>query len=286
MPRNTLKAYARLMRLDRPVGFFLCLWPALWSLSLASPPFPSAKVWVTFILGALVMRSMGCIINDLIDQKIDRQVARTKDRPLAAGQLSNAHAFFILGILALGACGLLMTLNKATIWLGLAVVLPVIIYPLLKRVTYWPQVFLGLVFNWGVLMANTAIQGTISLPTLILYGACVFWTIGYDTLYAFQDHEDDQRIGVKSSALKLGYEKGKRFIAVCYGLFFMELLICASLRHAIVFGLCLIPLAVWIGRRLTSLSLKDATACGAFFKLNALIGFLIWASILLATLVQ
>jgi 4-hydroxybenzoate polyprenyltransferase len=191
-----------------------------------------------------------------------------------------------LDILAIGACGLLMTLNKETIWLGFAVVIPVIVYPLLKRVTYWPQVFLGLVFNWGVLMADAALHGTVSLNTLILYGACVFWTIGYDTLYAFQDYEEYQRIGVKSSAVKLGYEKGKRFIAGCYGLFFMGLLICASMRHAFVFGLCLVPLAVWVGRRLKFLPLKDVSACGAFFKFNALLGFLIWASILLATLVQ
>lgn len=284
--KDTLKNYARLMRLDRPVGIFLCLWPALWSLSLSSSSVPSLQLWLAFIGGAILMRSIGCIVNDLIDQNIDRHVRRTKDRPLASGQLSRAQAFFILGILSLCTLSLLLTLNQETIQLGLLIVIPVVLYPVLKRFTYWPQIFLGLVFNWGVLMADMAQNRSLSLPILILYVACVFWTIGYDTLYAFQDYEDDKKIDVKSSALKIGYERGKGFIFICYGGFFIGLLICAYLTHTLLFGLCLPLWALWVLIRLKSLSLKDPRGCGSFFKFNALLGFLIWASILLTTLVQ
>ncbi len=199
-----IRPYARLARLDRPIGTWLLLFPGWWGIALASPHWPHPTLLALFALGAIVMRGAGCTLNDIADRHYDAKVARTRLRPLPSGAVSVPRAVaFLLLQLALGAT-VLLSLNRASILLGIAVLGLIGTYPFMKRITYWPQVFLGLNFNWGALIGWTAVVGAIGRPALLLYLGGVFWTIGYDTIYAHQDKADDALIGVKSSALVLG----------------------------------------------------------------------------------
>ncbi len=213
---RALLPYIRLARLDRPIGTWLLLLPGWWAIALAGAPWPDPRLMLLFGLGAIVMRGAGCTLNDIFDRDIDAQVARTRPRPLPSGQLSLRQALLFLVLeLALGAV-ILLSLNRAAILLGLLVLVLVATYPVMKRVTYWPQFFLGLNFNWGALMGYAAATGELALPALLLYGGGILWTLGYDTIYAHQDKEDDALIGVKSSALALG-ERTRPFLFLFYG---------------------------------------------------------------------
>ncbi len=200
------RPYVRLMRLDRPIGAWLLLFPCWWSLALAVPALDASALGyaVLFAIGAVVMRGAGCTINDIADKDFDALVERTRNRPIASGQISRRQAALFLA--AQLTVGLIVLLQFPPFAIGvgifsLALVFP---YPLMKRITGWPQAWLGLTFNWGALMGWAAIKSEIGLPALLLYGAGVFWTLGYDTIYAHQDKEDDQMVGVKSTALTLG----------------------------------------------------------------------------------
>jgi len=198
------RPYARLARLDRPIGTWLLLFPGWWGIALAAPKWPELRLMALFAFGAVVMRGAGCTLNDIADRHYDGQVARTRLRPLPSGAVTVRQAAgFLLLQLAAGAA-VLFSLNRSSILLGIAVLGLIGSYPFMKRITYWPQVFLGLNFNWGALVGWTAVAGTLGQPALMLYLGGVFWTIGYDTIYAHQDKEDDALIGVKSSALALG----------------------------------------------------------------------------------
>ncbi len=232
------------------------------------------------------MRGAGCTINDLIDRHIDKKVARTQTRPLAAGLISPLQALIFLSLQLLIALCILLAFNKLTILLGILIVIPILLYPFFKRFTYWPQLFLGIIFNWGCLLGWASIHNTLSLPACLLYISCISWTVGYDTVYAFQDYKDDQRIGVKSSALRIGYSKGKIFITVCYLLFFSGLLLSAYLLNNTFFGLSLLPFSIIVFLNIAKLSLKDPHACSQFFRSNGKLGFLIWASILISNFVS
>jgi len=199
-----LVPYIRLARLDRPIGTWLLLFPGWWAIALAAPGWPDWRLMALFGIGALVMRGAGCTLNDIIDRDFDARVERTRTRPLPSGAVSLRQAMVFLALqLALGAA-VLLSLDRLAIALGLAVLLLIGTYPLMKRVTYWPQFFLGLNFNWGALMGWAAATGGLALPALLLYGGGIAWTLGYDTIYAHQDKEDDVLIGVKSAALALG----------------------------------------------------------------------------------
>jgi 4-hydroxybenzoate polyprenyltransferase len=199
-----LQPYARLARLDRPIGTWLLLFPGWWGIALGSPRAPSPMLLVLFALGAVVMRGAGCTLNDIADRDYDALVARTRLRPLPSGALSVRQAILFLVLqLAVGAV-ILLSFNRLTVLLGVVVLGLVGTYPFMKRITYWPQVFLGLNFNWGALIGWTAATGELAWPSVLLYLGGVFWTLGYDTIYAHQDKEDDLRIGVKSSAIALG----------------------------------------------------------------------------------
>jgi 4-hydroxybenzoate polyprenyltransferase len=199
-----MRPYARLARLDRPIGTWLLLFPGWWGIALAAEHWPDPRLLALFALGAVVMRGAGCTLNDIADRRYDAQVARTRLRPLPSGAVGVRQAVaFMLAQLAVGAA-VLLSLNRTAILLGLAVLLLIGPYPFMKRITYWPQLFLGLNFNWGALLGWTAVTGALGWPSLLLYVGGVFWTLGYDTIYAHQDKEDDLRIGVKSSALALG----------------------------------------------------------------------------------
>jgi 4-hydroxybenzoate polyprenyltransferase len=199
-----LRPYIRLARLDRPIGTWLLLFPGWWAIALAAPSWPDWRLMLLFGIGAMAMRGAGCTLNDIIDRDFDAQVARTRTRPLPSGAVSVPQAFLFLAIeLAIGAA-VLASLDRLAILLGFLVLLLIGTYPLMKRVTYWPQFFLGLNFNWGALMGWAAVTGRLELPAVLLYVGGIAWTLGYDTIYAHQDKEDDVLIGVKSSALALG----------------------------------------------------------------------------------
>jgi 4-hydroxybenzoate polyprenyltransferase len=208
--------YARLARFDRPIGTWLLLFPGWWGIALAGPHWPNWWLMLLFAIGALVMRGAGCTLNDIADRDYDGQVARTRLRPIPSGRVSVPQALAFLAVqLAIGAA-ILSSLNRTSILLGLAVLALIATYPYMKRITYWPQLFLGLNFNWGALIGWAAVIGSLSWPPVLLYLGGICWTLGYDTIYAHQDKEDDARIGVKSSALALG-DKTRPFLFLFYG---------------------------------------------------------------------
>ena len=195
------RPWLRLARLDRPIGTWLLLWPCWWAIALASGDI---GLMLVFALGAVVMRGAGCTFNDIVDRDLDAQVARTANRPLPSGAVSVPAAWIFL----IAQCGvglaILLSLNDFAIAVGVASLFPVAVYPFMKRITYWPQLFLGIAFNWGALLGWAAVTGELTLPAIWLYLGGIFWTLGYDTIYAHQDAGDDALIGVKSTALKFG----------------------------------------------------------------------------------
>ncbi|MCE3232024.1 MAG: ubiA [Rickettsiaceae bacterium] len=212
-----LRPYFKIMRLDNLTGSFLLLWPCLWSISLASGKIFPWKELLVFIIGAFVMRSGGCIINDIVDYKLDAKVERTKNRPLSNGTLKIHEALLLLFLLMVIGGTLLFSLNNTAIILGFIVLVPIVVYPFMKRVTYWPQLFLAFTINWGALIGWVAIKEVISIETLLIYIACIFWTMGYDTIYAHQDKEDDMLLGIKSTALKFG-QYSKKYLYIFYAI--------------------------------------------------------------------
>jgi len=209
--------YARLMRLDRPVGIWLLLLPCWWGVALSASLLPNLWLMFLFAIGAIVMRGAGCVINDIYDRNLDRRVERTRLRPLASGEISLWQAVLFLGLLLGGGLGVLLFFNHATVLTGAVSLLLVATYPLMKRVTWWPQLFLGITFNWGVLMGGVAVSQHVDLAHLLGYVAGIFWTLGYDTIYAHQDKRDDVQVGIKSTALLFG-EKSLPWVALFYGL--------------------------------------------------------------------
>jgi len=226
MLKKLKNPYMRLMRLHQPIGVWLLFFPCAWAIMLASGGVfnaNNAKLLVLFAIGAVLMRSAGCVINDIADRKIDVLVERTKTRPLASGEIKVWQAVVLLALLLFLSLLVAVSLGLSVLMWAALSLLPVIIYPLMKRISWWPQLFLGLVFNWGAIMGWVAVRGVVELPAFLLYLGGICWTLGYDTIYAHQDKADDSRIGVKSTALRLG-AKTKPFVAVMYGLatlFFM-----------------------------------------------------------------
>ena len=204
-----LLPYIRLARLDRPIGTWLLLFPGWWAIALAAPGgshggWPDWRLIALFAVGAVAMRGAGCTLNDIVDRDFDARVARTRTRPIASGAIAVRQAVAFLALLLAIGAAVLASLSPMAMLLGIAVLLLVATYPFMKRVTYWPQFFLGLNFNWGALMGWAAATGSLGLPAFLLYAGGISWTLGYDTIYAHQDKEDDVLIGVKSSALALG----------------------------------------------------------------------------------
>lgn len=214
------RPYAELMRLDRPIGVWLLVLPGWWSIAMAAQAATEPWVLPWFVLafgiGAVLMRGAGCTWNDVTDREFDAKVARTATRPIASGRLSVKAALLFLAAQLLAAFLILLSFNTFAILLGAASLLLVFLYPLAKRVTNWPQAVLGLTFNWSALLGWAAVRGELALAPILLYAGCVFWTLGYDTIYAHQDKEDDAIVGVKSSALALG-ERTRPFLWLFYG---------------------------------------------------------------------
>jgi 4-hydroxybenzoate polyprenyltransferase len=273
------RPYARLARLDRPIGTWLLLFPGWWGIALASRGWPGPALMALFALGALVMRGAGCTLNDIADRDYDARVARTRLRPLPSGAVTVPRAVaFLLLQLAVGAA-VLFSLNRASILPGFAVLGLIGTYPFMKRITYWPRIFLGLNFNWGALIGWTAVTGALAWPAGLLYLGGVFWTIGYDTIYAHQDKEDDVRIGVKSSALALGASTRPWlfvFYAAALALWGMAGRL-AGLGAPFWVGLALA--ALQLGWQAARIDTDDPADCLAKFRSNRMVGWLLLAGI-------
>src|SRR5215471_12550861 len=275
-----LRPYARLARLDRPIGTWLLLFPAWWGIALASPRWSNPVLVILFGLGAVAMRGAGCTLNDIADRHYDTQVARTRLRPLPSGAVSVHQAvLFLLLQLAVGAA-VLFSLNRTSIVLGFAVLGLIGTYPFMKRITYWPQVFLGLNFNWGALIGWTAVTGALAWPPVLLYLGGLFWTIGYDTIYAHQDKEDDLRIGVKSSAIALGSQTRPWLFAFYSG----ALLLWAAAGFAAGLGLLfwagLAGSALHLAWQAAQVAIDDPADCLAKFRSNRAVGWLMLGGII------
>jgi len=280
VPGEGLRPYLRLARLDRPIGTWLLLLPCWWATAMAAPGWPDPWFLGLFAVGALVMRGAGCTVNDIADREFDKKVARTAGRPIASGQVSVAQALAFLALqLGIG-LAVLLQFNGYTVILGVSSLALVAIYPFAKRVTYWPQFVLGLTFNWGALVGWAAVTGGLEAPAVLLYAAGILWTMGYDTIYAHQDKEDDVLIGVKSTALKFGAATGS-WLAAFYG-GTITLLAAAGVHaalHPVYFaGLAVAALhLVW---QVRSLDLDDAKMCLARFKSNRDFGLIVLAAII------
>jgi len=271
--------YLRLIRADRPIGTWLLLIPCWWGLGLAAVAgFTGLKLFyygALFAIGAFVMRGAGCAYNDIVDRDIDGQVERTALRPIPSGQISVKQASIFLAVLCLIGLIVLLQFNRTTIFLGFGSLALVAAYPFMKRVTYWPQAWLGLTFNWGALMGFTAASGRLSFGAVAIYAAGIFWTLGYDTIYAHQDKEDDALIGVKSTALKLGGAT-KPFLI---GFFMTTILLFAvagiTVSAGPIFFLALLPATAHFARQIRSLDIHDSHNCLITFKSNRNAGLLL-----------
>jgi 4-hydroxybenzoate polyprenyltransferase len=211
--------FANLLRLNKPIGIFLLFWPCAWSLAMTQwfvlNNYLFIKYLILFFIGSIIMRSAGCIYNDIIDKKIDIKVQRTKNRLIASGKITIKTAWLVILLLLIPAFIILFQFNNFSKILGLSSGLLIITYPFMKRITFWPQLFLGFTFNWGVLLGWSVFFENLTIETIILYMAGVFWTLGYDTIYALQDRRDDLKIKVKSTAIKFGHDL-KNFLSFCY----------------------------------------------------------------------
>jgi 4-hydroxybenzoate polyprenyltransferase len=274
-----IEPYARLARWDRPIGTWLLLFPGWWSIALAAPGWPDPWLMALFAVGALAMRGAGCTLNDIADRKYDGKVARTMRRPLPSGRVTVPQAILFMSLqLAVGAA-VLFSLNRPSILLGIAVLALIGTYPFMKRITYWPQLFLDFNFNWGALLGWTAVTASLGWPAVLLYAGGIFWTLGYDTIYAHQDKEDDLRIGVKSSALALG-ERTRPFLLVFYGaaaVLWAASGVTAGLGAAFYGGL--LAAAVQLVWQAAQADTDDPADCLAKFRSNRLTGWLLLGGI-------
>lgn len=241
------RPYALLMRLDRPVGWWLLLLPSLWAITLAGGGIQNLTLWdwylmVLFFVGSIIMRSAGCIINDLFDRDLDAKVERTRARPLAAGTVSPIQAGLLLFLLLFLGLIILVQTSVTTIWLGFLAMIFVVAYPYMKRITWWPQAFLGITFNFGVLMGWAAVTHGLEWQTFLMYAGAFFWTLGYDTIYAHQDRDDDQMVGIKSTALLFG-DRSRKWVGIFYAVSWSLLALCAFFSEAgiIALGLLILP---------------------------------------------
>jgi 4-hydroxybenzoate polyprenyltransferase len=285
---EAIQPYLRLARLHKPIGTWLLLFPGWWSLTLAAAPghWPSARLIVLFGIGAVVMRAAGCTVNDMVDRDFDRKVARTATRPLASGRLGMEQATIFLGLLLLIGFVILLQLQPLAIALGVFSLLLVAAYPFMKRITWWPQAFLGITFNWGALLGYAAITNTLAWPPVLLYAAGFFWTLFYDTIYAHQDKEDDALIGVKSSARRLGRNTRPALVAFAV-LAVLLLMLCvgaAGLGWPAKLGV--IGVALHLAWQAMTTDFDNAKDCDFKFNSNRFIGWILFVGLIAAKLMQ
>lgn len=278
-----LDVYFRLMRFAQPTGVWLLLWPCWWAVALASDGFPSVTILLLFLAGAFLMRPAGCIVNDIADRKLDAEVERTKTRPLASGEMTVGEAVRLLLWLLFLAFLVAWALGEEVIRWSLYSLPLVFLYPWMKRITWWPQLFLGLTFNWGALLGWVAVRSEVELPAVLLYLGGVFWTLGYDTLYAHQDKLDDARAGVKSSALRLG-NTTKPVVLVFYTVAALCWAFAMALMHpSEPFAYALVFMAwlhfLW---QVKNVDLEDSASCREMFISNGVLGWILFAACIAA----
>ena len=284
---NQLKLFIDLTRLKKPIGYMLLFWPCAWGLTLAYDFSSNLKNYfiylILFFLGSVLMRSSGCIINDILDKEFDAKVFRTKNRPIASGKVSTKLGIFYALILCLLALLVLINFNLFTIILAIASMPLAFTYPLMKRFTYWPQLFLGITFNYGLILGWTAINDEIELIPILFYLGAIFWTLGYDTIYGYQDIKDDEIIGLKSTSIKFK-GKAKKFVIACYtSLIVFFLLGAYSMKLNYNFYLFIIvPFIQLFLYQIKIVNLKDPSSCLKAFKSNNFLGLLIFLNILIA----
>ena len=283
---NQIKLFIELTRLKKPIGFMLLFWPCAWGLTLAYDFSQNLINYlfylILFFLGAVLMRSAGCIVNDILDKEFDSKVFRTKDRPIASGKVSIKLAIFYSITLCLLALFVLLSFNSLTIIMALGSMPLAFTYPLMKRFTYWPQLFLGITFNYGLILGWTSITGKIDLVPIIFYLGAIFWTLGYDTIYGYQDIKDDEIIGLKSTSIKFK-NKPKYFLVTCYtslltffaiGGYYMKF-------HYSYFVLLILPMLHLFLYQIKTFNTDNPKSCLTVFKSNNMLGLIIFLNILL-----
>ena len=282
---NQIKLFIDLVRLKKPIGFMLLFWPCTWGLTLAYDFSSNLNNYffylILFFLGAVLMRSAGCIVNDILDKEFDKKVLRTKNRPIASNQISVKLAIFYVLILCFFALLVLLNFNTYTIILALGSMPLAFTYPLMKRFTYWPQLFLGITFNYGLILGWTAIKGQIDFLPVLFYIGAIFWTLGYDTIYGFQDIKDDEIIGLKSASIKFK-DNAKSFIFLCYLALCFSLLIVGYLINSNLyfFIFMILPIFHLFFFQAATFNQNIPKKCLEIFKSNNLLGLLIYTNIL------
>ena len=283
---QNFKLFVELTRLNRPIGYMLLFWPCLWGLTISYDFNYDLEIYYfysfLFLMGSMLMRSAGCIVNDIVDRNFDKKVERTKNRPIASGKVSVR-----LGIIySIVLCGLaflvLINFNIFTISMALLSMPLAFTYPLMKRFTYWPQLFLGITFNYGLVLAWISINNSISIVPILFYVGAIFWTLGYDTIYGYQDIKDDEIIGVKSTSIKFK-KNPKLFISLCYLIFFLSLITIGILMNFKIFyfiGLIVIFLHLVV-YQIKNLNVTNPIECLKKFKSNNFFGLLVFVNILI-----
>ena len=287
---QNIRLFIELTRLNKPIGFMLLFWPCIWGLTIAynfNSSFNNFLFYgILFLLGAILMRSAGCIINDIVDRNIDKKVERTKNRPIASKKISVKFGLLYVFIL----CGLaflvLINFNQFTIIMALLSMPFAFTYPLMKRFTYWPQLFLGITFNYGLVLAWTSINNEISLIPILFYIGAIFWTLGYDTIYGYQDIKDDEIIGVKSTSIKFK-KNPKKFIFICYLIFITSLVFIGTLMNFKIFYylFLIIPITHLILFQINKLNVNDSNDCLIKFKSNNILGLVIFINLLIGKII-
>ena len=282
---ENLKLFIQLTRLDKPIGYMLLFWPCLWGLTIAYNFENNLNTYffylVLFFLGSVFMRSAGCIVNDIVDRNFDKKVERTKNRPIASGKISIFLASFYALILCVLAFIVLINFNFLTIILAIASMPLAFSYPLMKRFTYWPQLFLGITFNYGLLLGWISVHESISLSPIILYVGAIFWTLGYDTIYGYQDIKDDEIIGVKSTSIKFK-DNPKKMLYLFYLASFLSLVSLGYLMKFsfIYFLFLIIPFLHFFVYQVGKLDIKSSINCLKLFKSNNYLGLIIFLNLL------
>ena len=287
---QNIKLLIELTRLNKPIGFMLLFWPCIWGLTLAYDFVLSLEIFIfygaLFFSGSVLMRSAGCIVNDISDKNFDKLVERTKDRPIASGKISIRLAAIYASILCAVAFLVLINFNKFTILMALISMPLAFTYPLMKRFTYWPQLFLGITFNYGLVLAWISIKNDISLIPIIFYFGAIFWTLGYDTIYGYQDIKDDEIIGVKSTSIKFK-NNPKKFVLICYLTFIASLILIGLLMKFSLFYYLFLIFSVFqlIFIQVYKLNVNDPMSCLSKFKSNNFVGLVIFVNLLIGKII-
>ena len=284
-----LNLFIELTRLNKPIGYMLLFWPCVWGLTLVydfnSEINTYFKYLIFFLLGSILMRSAGCIINDIADKKFDQKVERTKNRPIASEKISIKLALLYALVLCFCAFLILINFNLLTIVLALASMPFAFSYPLMKRFTYWPQLFLGITFNYGLVLAWISINNSISLTPILFYIGAIFWTLGYDTIYGYQDIKDDEIIGIKSTSIKFK-NNPKTFLTLCYSLLLISLILIGALMsfNNIFYLFLIIPFCHLFFYQINFLNINKPEDCLKIFKSNNILGLIVCMNILVGKL--